>query len=382
MWFSNNAVVSVRKIWQSSSLQEGLSRAMMDDNGLVRIPDPGEIHEFVQRFESVIEKDSKSAWENASEFLNNSPYYSDAVDKVWNGFHDGDGCPLLLYSCRRFIEDWFNGYDICAPEWNEQNRPWDYDHIAPQDWFDGNHMSSDWRLPLCRDLRDSIGNSAPIPFSLNRGKKAAPPGKDYPTRDERDAKALLLNTDQISQYVRPSSGKLHREKRHAVHFACTTIERFERLYREWYDCCRIGELLDYSRCVDKRREIIEKFSELFCQQVDMPELKRYFIRGSYQHLITKDWDWFRPQISCGMTGRITFEGRSFRCMIGIVARDGIWEWGIRRHPEEAEIDSRETWWVNDSDGPYGRCETEPDLGKVIEDLLSWMCEYKFKRENE
>ncbi len=379
MWFSENASVSVRKIWQTSSLQEGISRAMMDNNGIARIPDPEEIGEFVRQFEQVIEQDTKSAWENAMEIRKNSPYCSDAIDKIWNGFHDGDGCSLLLYSCRRFIRDWFNGYDTCAPEWGEQNRPWDYDHIAPQDWFGGNQMSSDWRLPLCKVLRDSIGNSAPIPFSLNRGKKATPPGKYYPTGDKSDVKSLFIDAEGISRYEQPASGKLHREKGRAVQFARTTIERFTKLYCEWYDGCRVVELLDYSRCLDERRKTIEKFSELFCKRVGASELGCYFVREPFQHLIVRDWDWMRSWISCGMTGAVSFEGKKVRCLIGIAVGEGTWEWGIRRHPNEADMSSRDVWWLNDE--TYGSCENDLDLEKCINDLVSWMREYKFVRQN-
>lgn len=194
-----------------------------------------------EEFESNV-----SAWSDVEMRIKESPYVSDALHAIWYGFHKGKGIPLLLYGCRHFIKEWFNDYDPCSPEWGEQNRPWDYDHIAPQSWFHGNQMKQDWRLPLCRMACDSIGNSTPLPFSLNRAKKDAPPGENYPTgQQDKNAENLHLQERAIRGYA--CDGKIHRNHQMAVRFVCTTFNRISALYRNWYEGCEIAKLFDYSK---------------------------------------------------------------------------------------------------------------------------------------
>ena len=381
-WFSSDMPAAVRAFWKSSSPQEGVLRAF-SENSLIRVPSPQEIDEFVQDCNGILQKDNEKAWADVLARRRESPYVADALNAVWSGFRDGNGCPLLLYGCRRFIREWFADYDPCSPEWGEQNRPWDYDHIAPQDWFRGNQMKQDWRLPLCKVARESIGNSAPLPFSLNRARKDAPPGANYPTgSNDGNAKRLLLEEGDVRQYAGSKYEKVHRKGKMAVHIVCTTLNRVAALYRNWYEGCEIGKLFDYAKIADGRRLQVEsirmKIEEL------VPGTECYFIRDPYQHAIQSDWDWAREWISCGTSGTVMVEGKRVKCLFGIAVgpdEDGlVWEWGARRHPSEHETNVPSGWWVavDDEEYIYNCSKDVLDEDACIRDLKNWMERYQFE----
>lgn len=380
-WFSqDNMPAAVRAFWNSSSPQEGVMRAFAD-NRLVRLPSPDELDTFLKECNAILRGDKESDWSEVYARLNESPYVADALRSVWNGFHYGKGCPLLLYGCRRFIKEWFADYDPWSPEWGEQNRPWDYDHIAPQDWFLGNQMKQDWRLPLCKMVRDSIGNSAPLPFSLNRAKKDSPPGKNYPT-GYRDGSAEMLHLKECDVRKYNCDGKIHRNGPMAVHFVCTTFSRISALYRNWYEGCEIGKLFDYSKITDKRREQIE----FICKKLIefLPDVKCYFVREPYQHIIQNDWDWTQKWISCGALGMVTVDGAKVKCLLGIAVcqedNELIWEWGARRHPIEAETNRPNEWWVISGDDQYVCNSSKDSLNEdvCVNELKKWMAQYQFE----
>lgn len=384
-WFSSDMPKAVRAFWKSSSPQEGILSALSKET-LMRVPPPEEIDEFVKDCNGILQSDNEGAWSEVHARLRESPYVADALGAVWNGFHDGKGCPLLLYGCRSFIREWFAGYDPRDPEWGEQNRPWDYDHIAPQDWFGGNQMKQDWRLPLCRMARDSIGNSAPLPFSLNRAKKAAPPGKNYPTgANDGNAERLLLNERDVRQYDGSASVRVHRNGKMAVHIVCTTLNRVAALYRNWDEGCEIGKLFDYTKIVDPRRAQVEsirmKLEEL------VPGTECYFLRDSYQYAIRRDWDWAHEWISCGTLGTVMVEGKRVKCLLGIAVgpdEEGlIWEWGARRHPSESETNRPNEWWVATDEDKYiynSSNKNVLDEESCLRDIKAWIENYHFECE--
>ncbi len=381
-WFSQDIPAAVRAFWKSSSPQEGVMRAFTD-NRLVRLPSPDELDIFLKECNYILNRDNESDWTDVYTRIKESPYVADAIGAVWNGFHNGKGCPLLLYGCRRFIQEWFADYDPCSLEWGEQNRPWDYDHIAPQDWFGGNQMKQDWRLPLCRQARDSIGNSAPLPFSLNRARQDAPPGMYYPTGcpDDKSTEFLHIDEDAVRRYS-GQYGRMHRNGEMAVLFVCTTFNRISALYRNWYEGCEIAILLDYSKIKDDRRVKIESVRKKLDEFLTGVEC--YFLRGQYQHIIRNDWDWTQKWISCGAVGMVTVDGTKVKCLLGIaVGQEGdevVWEWGARRHPAEVETNTPNGWWVASEDDQYiyNSCNGSLDEEICLQNLKQWMSQYCFE----
>ena len=80
----------------------------------------------------------------------------------------------------------------------------------------------------------SIGNIAPVPFSLNRSKHNAPPG-DY-LGDENSLAFVHMHDakDQEPYFVREWPKKrLENDKDDACAFAYMTMARWLALYKEW-----------------------------------------------------------------------------------------------------------------------------------------------------
>jgi len=73
---------------------------------------------------------------------------------------------MLKFVQRHYYQRYFGDYNPSIKElWDEINRPWDHDHIIPQNWT----AEGDWK-DVCLVWINSIGNIADIPFEQNRGK--------------------------------------------------------------------------------------------------------------------------------------------------------------------------------------------------------------------
>lgn len=74
---------------------------------------------------------------------------------------------VLQLAERRYFHKRYEEYNPCRKDlWEDLNRPWDHDHIVPQDWIG----EKDWS-PFLKQWINSIGNIADIPFELNRAKQ-------------------------------------------------------------------------------------------------------------------------------------------------------------------------------------------------------------------
>ncbi len=76
---------------------------------------------------------------------------------------------MLLYAQRRFMNGHFKMYDPAREDmWERHNRPWDYDHITPQNWVKGKWWTA--YKGYCEYWLYRIGNISAIPFEYNRAK--------------------------------------------------------------------------------------------------------------------------------------------------------------------------------------------------------------------
>lgn len=96
--------------------------------------------------------------------------YSDAegysIFKLLFTYGTDQGLFMLKFAQRRFYKEIFGDYNPSNKEhWDEINRPWDHDHIIPQNWISNgiwNNCQKAWI--------NSIGNIADIPYEENRSK--------------------------------------------------------------------------------------------------------------------------------------------------------------------------------------------------------------------
>ena len=300
----------------------------------------------------------RSAWNDPAQSGANNIWY-------WNS-EAGRG--IVLYACRKYLAATFAGYDPAKAVWNEDARPWDYDHIVPQSWLKGTYHGK-WHELVAKVL-NSIGNIAPIPFGANRSKGDIPPGSVSLYREAEPAKALYVDfgidgrvPEFVDHYVLPES-----DKGSAFDFARVTIRRMAALHAEWWNTLDVGALL--SECHrESRKAEVEAFAaalkERFPEEARLVRIVFNAADGT-QRDVENAWDWARPWISCGIPGwwRPKGSDKRIRCFLARTFQNGHIEMGLRRHPDETTIDGKNEWWVE------GQYRTEGDFLAYAASVLS------------
>lgn len=270
--------------------------------------------------------------------------YNAGLNHIWY-WNDIPGQSFLLYACRAFLSKVFENYDPASAVWNEDSRPWDYDHIIPQDWVQsgrGNRQGEFhdvvWKFLM------SIGNIAPVPFSLNRSKHNAPPG-DY-LGDENSLAFVHMHDakDQEPYFVRDWPKKLlENDKEDACAFAYMTMARWLALYMEWLRL-PVVSLLSSAGNNDKKARI--------CKVADYLKSKFSNVRITFQwgdgrdYDLGDEWDWSRPWIACGVEGIYRNNGTDVaKCFLCVMLQMDYCEVGLRKPPEEAGFNGTDQYWI-------------------------------------
>ena len=342
-WFSTNPTQCAKSLWDSDNIQSGLAKEIRANN-FMRIFTLKELHTWAEEVKSIL---NRADWGNG-DWIERNPYIGSALERIWYGFHGNVGCSLLIYSCRAFMKDYFDGYNAALPEWQGQNRPWDYDHILPQDWIAGRRISG--YSKLVQKFLWSIGNSALLPFSLNREKQAKAP-VDYPDGDCVSAKNLHIDSQRVNKFgeYKADCDKIDRDKKASAFFVETTIDRVVALIEEWYRGCGIGDVMLFDNIEDKRWNVVGKLRPLLDSAFGQSGV--WFVNGEYQYELNETTDRFRPWLACGVKGTIRQkDGGIIKCILGIASNGEFIEIGARRHPEETTIPGDDTWWYADDRG--------------------------------
>jgi hypothetical protein len=205
---------------------------------------------------------------------------------------------LLLYAQREYLKQNFSLYDPAKSEmWDEHNRPWDYDHIIPQDWI---HQKGTWRKEYtryCEAWLNCNGNFAAIPFEKNRGKG------NYAEWDEYiNNKELLLCDDEIDKFRDLFDESIQTNKDQAHNFVLKTKDRAIRIYQECYRLLyRIFEkgtfeIVDSDFTLFKRKTIIESICSILGKQAQV-----YYTFGGEEYVVEHEIEWAMPEITVGIT---------------------------------------------------------------------------------
>lgn len=374
LWFGWNIPKCAENLWKAPDVSTGLFRSMQE-RALARLFDEEELEKWADGIKKKLKTDD---WGDRNVYFQD-PYIGQALGRIWNGFNaDGPGCSLLLFACRKFMTDYFGNYADASPEWREQNRPWDYDHVLPKSWVAERRVSG--FSYLVRDFLWSIGNSAPLPFSLNREKNAGAPD-NYPDGTEESAFNLHVKWLDVNQFGKEKYDKLDKNKEASARFVRATIERMLRMLNDWYCTCRIGELMSFASCRDPRRILFEELQEKLEASHGFNGNRSgvWFVCGMRQHAIRSPIDWARPWLACGFCGRIRVPStpQSVRCLLGVASDGKTLDVGIRRHPSGEEL-PRGTWWLNDSCSSFELNNTNTD--DIIAKLKAIMDEVCFTAE--
>lgn len=370
LWFGNDVSQCAKSLWDSESIQDGLFHAIRC-NAMVRVFTDKEVQDWAKGIKSKL---NQSDWGDGDNFVSN-PYIGRAIECIWKGFHGGAGCSFLLFACRRFMNDYFGEYNSSSSEWREQNRPWDYDHILPQDWVGTNRVSG--YSYVVRKFLWSVGNSAPLPFSLNRGKNANPPD-NYPDGTKQSSENLYIDMDKTNQFGRDRKNydRLDRDEKASKNFIEVTLDRIVKMAVDWYEVCSIGQVMQFDNCSDARRKFFDRLKQdLKC----IGDVSVLFVNGDKQYPISNPLDWSRPWLSCGIQGVIGKDGTPIRCLLGVASDGNVIEVGIRRHPEETSIPGDEWWYANETVSTYTCYSIQTaEIGDVMAKLKELKDKYQFK----
>lgn len=288
----------------------------------------------------------KKAW--------NPTGYSEGLEKVW-GWTTSSGRCFLLYACRKFLEENFPGYDPSLAVWNEDNRPWDYDHIIPQAWLQqGRGKPQGPYHEVVEKFLMSIGNIAPVPFSINRSKHDDPPG-EYLEKDNELVFVDFRGSDaEEPAFVRKKPAKkLENLKETACSFACMTTTRWINLFKEWKKL-PIDDLLSNS-VDDIRMENIKEIQRCFTENKLFPETV-YLWKDGKQYKVNEKLDYIRPWIACGVPVKFSRQdGSKESCFLSVCFQKvedktthnlkEMFEVGLRRHPTSSTPFMDGEWWA-------------------------------------
>ena len=274
--------------------------------------------------------------------------YQNAFNRIW--YWDGaEARGLLLYACRKYMDKEFHSYDPASMVWNEDNRPWDYDHIIPRNWLVYRQGRSHGKHhELVAEFLNCIGNIAPLPFSMNRAKHDAAPGAHYMESEER-RRLVFVKEESLKEvfFTRNCQWQLEKSDSLAYRFALITSMRFRDIYRVWIEQPALQQLLDFSGACKSRRDMADavkaRLAHLGCLFVRVV----FVAEDGFQFDVQTDADWARPWIACGANAAYHREdGEKTNCFACVVEQNGTFEVGLRRSPENNQrFDNDGNWWI-------------------------------------
>jgi len=291
--FSIDLIQTVRHLWDADTIPQGIFLSLQSHTL--------EFPLFEDELEAFLRQTTGDTWYTAAlQFLNN-PQYATRFKIIWPGFDKRKhAIEILLYSCQKYLRYTFNDYDTSAPEWQEQNCPWDYDHILPRAWIRAQDRTGNLYTAICSHFLWSIGNCAPIPFSLNRGKNQFPPGVNYPFGQQvvpvgiQSDNGLCVDKDQIEKYKSKVWFDNNENTDNIKVFITTTARRIYNLYMIWYRNLDIKNFLDFSSFVDSRKNLLSEIAKQTGAEV------YYEISGQdYPINNAASCRWATPSISVG-----------------------------------------------------------------------------------
>lgn len=291
--------------------------------------------------------------------------WKDFINRVcWFGHSETK--EMLLYAQREFMNDNFSMYDPARQDmWDSHNRPWDYDHITPQDWM--KYRGKGPFKEYCVHWLWNIGNMAAIPFETNRAKS-----------DQSDYDYYLKNSDGLLFDIRTIDIKrnLTAEPDMSYKFASITWDRCCHIYERCYEMLKpVHDELSLTQSQIERKQMLTDI----CNNIDGAKI--YFYSDGREYLLTRDDDWTRRWIACGVTC-----GNFFVCVWKEYTHDE-WHIGLHRIPKTLilkdiaipDLDNAYSKFNNGSDQwwyakKYATGTNTEDLINEINYLLS-QCKY-------
>lgn len=248
----------------------------------------------------------------------------------WNRIKENVG--LLLFYQRDFINRTFKKYNPTNSKLWDDNCPWDYDHIVPQNWF-CNYSNNKPFARFNKDWKDNIGNKAAIPFEINRAKSDKAEWEYYKAEN-------LLNKEVIDTlcYITP---EFNSNRDMAESFANFSFRRCCSIYEDCYKTLFKQLSLSHDNLTPLAKERKEKFEEI---QKKTNNCHFYYVTRDYSRELpvesSDNWEWNMPWMSCGVIIKGIYYV-ALTCYLDYKNDNGpqlLFEIGIRRCPENLTIE--------------------------------------------
>ena len=263
-YYSDTPSRLIGRLMDAKSVHDGIILAYRDSYYgkplLRRLVTPEEV-------DTLIEKVNCEDWIGTWNRIKADPAWKPVVQVITAGYGNERAYSILLFGCRKFMRTVFPNYNALLPIWSEENCPWDYDHIFPK----GQTGNFEEVAKGCGDVIDSIGNLAPLPFSINRVKHDDFPTSAYPlgampneqevqqlTQYKSDL-ALLGDSEETYDYSKFSCGNTINHKEVFIQ----TLRRFSRLYRFWFERLGVGSIIPETT---KRKDLFERLEKEFARE--------------------------------------------------------------------------------------------------------------------
>ncbi len=312
-----------------SSIQRGISDCLL--NGLST---------FLVSPEKLAEKIYVLCNPDHNFELPDSALWTDTFNVITN--NGSYSYEMLLLAQKEYINEKFSLYDPGNETmWQEHNRPWDFDHIIPQEWIVGNRRSGMYQ-GFCKNWLNNIGNFAAIPFELNRAKKNDTDFEEYTQNSEK----LLFDWNKYKEI----KDTLTEDKIYASLFAKTTADRMLEIYARTYSFvqplleCESGKICAHAQ---NRKDLFNRIRENFNDAV-----VSYVVNNKEYEMDNNDIiNWNRDWMSIGI-----IKGPYYFCLTTSPHYSNK-EIGIRRAPEQTKVatsdqfniegytsDKSNSWW--------------------------------------
>ncbi len=267
-----------------------------------------------------------------------------AAEFLGRGYGNGQATDILIYACRDSQKNKQFGYDPNLGVWSEESCPWDYDHIMPHSTIEKMAKANKKEKEVCEWLKNSIGNLAPIPFSLNRSLSDSPRTNDYPfcndeNKDAEEQKALCLVESDSACNLKEmwcEDGTVN-----PLAFCRQTVRRFVRLYGRWYKELEIADILDFKKTIDaedvpsisQRYRVLKTVKEALLSDVGEKFSFRKIVTEDKEEVVSET-DLYRAL--CAKDDiTLSLERKGFSIAITKNLGEDFWEVGLRKSCSES-----------------------------------------------
>ena len=232
----------IRDGGDSTSLRQGISESI-GMNYLLPVYSPEEMSSFFQ----ISPGPRWNPWTGKDY----APWFDFYLRVSWWGNFQAQ--EMLLFAQRAFINAWFPRFDPAREDlWEDYNRPWDYDHIIPQNAI--RYKRGQFK-DYCEHWLFRIGNIAAIPFEDNRSKGDRNDGDSYSVY-ATNADQLLFYPDflELSQL----GTRLSQSPEGSLHFAELSFKRTIDIYSRSYELfSSLFETVSLTDRQKRRRQCME-----------------------------------------------------------------------------------------------------------------------------